>query len=94
MHYVLCLLSQFTLGHNNQGKMFSTAYSPNKSTSRKIGLIPERVLDAPNYIDDYCKFFLYTLLHLGCLCIWFTPTYAPLWWDSCRTFFKLFSMVF
>lgn len=35
------------------GKTYQTAFSPNKTTSRKICLIPERVLDAPNYIDDY-----------------------------------------
>lgn len=35
-----------------------------KKLTRKIPVVPERVLDAPNYVDDYCKFFACSFIYL------------------------------
>ncbi|KHN73546.1 Cell division cycle protein 20 -like protein [Toxocara canis] len=49
-------------GHMNQPKVLYTNTLPNPSGSvrkgmRHIPTSPERILDAPNYMDDYCKRF-------------------------------------
>lgn len=49
--------------HQNPLRVVYSIKTPmsTKSGSRYIPTSPERILDAPDIINDYCKFFLYNL---------------------------------
>ena len=65
--WVRDLLNNFVLflstGHQSSLQvLYSTCKTPAstaKKTLRNIPQVPERILDAPEILDDYCKYILY-----------------------------------
>ena len=58
MRHYICFPSGY---HNSLSVVYSTCKTPAsmvKKASRNIPQVPERILDAPEILDDYCKFAL------------------------------------